>query len=143
MKLPRTEMKRARIEIIPMIDTIFFLLVFFMIASLSMVPMSAHKVNLPASDTATLKPQEKVVVTISKEGDYYVDRQRVTEDQIKPLVAAKVNDDPTIAVIINCDKDQPIDHFQRAFELIKQANPANVMVATDPASASAPAPNAP
>ena len=47
MKLPRTEMKKARIEIIPMIDTIFFLLVFFMITSLSMVPMSAHQVNLP------------------------------------------------------------------------------------------------
>ena len=94
MKLPRGEMKRARIEIIPMIDTIFFLLVFFMIASLSMVPMSAHKVDLPSSETASLKPQEKVVVTISKEGDYYVDRERVAENQIKPLVAARVSDEP-------------------------------------------------
>ena len=132
MKLPRTEMKKARIEIIPMIDTIFFLLVFFMITSLSMVPMSAHKVNLPDSETATLKPQEKIVVTISKEGDYYVDRQRVTEDQIKPLVAARVSADPAVAVIINCDKDQRLDHFTRAFDLIKQANAANVMIATAP-----------
>ena len=76
MKFPPREVKRARIEIIPMIDTIFFLLVFFMITSLSMVPMSAHRVDLPSSETASLKPQEKIVVTISKEGDYYVDKQR-------------------------------------------------------------------
>ena len=132
MKLPRTEMKKARIEIIPMIDTIFFLLVFFMITSLSMVPMSAHRVSLPESQTASLKPQEKIVVTISKEGDYYVDRQRVTEDQIKPLVAARVNEDPAVAVIINCDKDQHLDRFTRAFDLIKQANAGTVMIATAP-----------
>ena len=138
MKLPRSEMKRARIEIIPMIDTIFFLLVFFMIASLSMVPMSAHKVSLPASQTASLKPSEKVVVTISKEGDYYVDRERVAESQIKPLVAARVSDNPSIAVIINCDKDQHLDRFQRAFDLVKQANAETVMIATEPEASTQP-----
>jgi len=132
VKFPPREVKRARIEIIPMIDTIFFLLVFFMITSLSMVPMSAHRVDLPSSETAALKPQEKVVVTISKEGDYYVDRARVAENQIKPLVAARVSEDPTVAVIINCDKDQKLDKFQRAFDLIKQANAGTVMIATAP-----------
>ena len=132
MKFPPREVKRARIEIIPMIDTIFFLLVFFMITSLSMVPMSAHRVDLPSSETAALKPQEKIVVTISKEGDYYVDRARVAESQIRPLVAARVSEDPTIAVIINCDKNQKLDKFQRAFDLIKQANAGTVMIATAP-----------
>jgi len=132
MKFPPREVKRARIEIIPMIDTIFFLLVFFMITSLSMVPMSAHRVDLPSSETAALKPQEKVVVTISKEGDYYVDRARVAESQIRPLVAARVSEDPTVAVIINCDKNQKLDKFQRAFDLIKQANAGTVMIATAP-----------
>ena len=132
MKFPPREVKRARIEIIPMIDTIFFLLVFFMITSLSMVPMSAHRVDLPSSETAALKPQEKVVVTISKEGDYYVDRARVAESQIRPLVAARISEDPTVAVIINCDKNQKLDKFQRAFDLIKQANAGTVMIATAP-----------
>jgi len=132
MKLPRAEMKKARIEIIPMIDTIFFLLVFFMIASLSMVPMSAHKVDLPASATASLKPSEKIVVSISKEGDYYVDRRQVPDSQITPLVAARIAEDPSVAVIINCDKDQSIDRFQHALDLIKLANAQNVMIATAP-----------
>lgn len=135
MKLPRTPFKRARIEIIPMIDTIFFLLVFFMIASLSMVRMSAHKVSLPESETAVLKPDTKVVVTISREGEYYVDRQKVAESQIRPLVAARLQENPNTAVIINCDKDQHIGQFQRAFDLVKQANAADVMIATAPTAA--------
>ena len=118
-----------------MIDTIFFLLVFFMIASLSMVPMSAKKVKLPDSETASLKPTEKVVVTITKDDQYYVDRQPVTEDQIRPLVAARVSENPAIAVVINCDKSQHLDRFQRVFDLIKQANAASVMIATNPQSA--------
>ena len=59
MKLQRAELKKARIEIIPMIDTIFFLLVFFMITSLSMVQMSAKKVALPVSTTANSKPRDQ------------------------------------------------------------------------------------
>ena len=133
MKLPRAEMKRARIEIIPMIDTIFFLLVFFMIASLSMIPMSAHRVDLPSSRTADLKPVEKVVVTISKEGDYYVDRDKLANAvDIKPLVAARLAQNPDLIVVINCDKTQQIAKFAEAFDLVKQANAANVMVATEP-----------
>ena len=135
MKLPRAEMKRARIEIIPMIDTIFFLLVFFMIASLSMIPMSAHRVDLPTSRTADLKPVEKVVVTISKEGDYYVDKDKVAAAvDIKPLVASRLAQNPNLIVVINCDKTQQIGKFAEAFDLVKQANAANVMVATDPQS---------
>ncbi|MCW3059954.1 MAG: biopolymer transporter ExbD [Capsulimonas sp.] len=135
MKLPRQEMKRARIEIIPMIDTIFFLLVFFMIASLAMIPMSAHKVDLPSSSTAALKPLEKAVVTISKEGDYYIDQKKIAGvGDIKPMVASRLAQNPSLVVVINCDKSQQISKFTQALDLVKQANAQNVMVATDPQS---------
>jgi len=132
VKLRRTELKRARIEIIPMIDTIFFLLVFFMITSLSMVQMSAKRVNLPQSTTASEKPMEKVVVTLTREGEYYVDRQQVPELQILPILADKIQQNPAISVVINCDRDQHVAQFERIFDLVKQANAANVMIATAP-----------
>lgn len=135
MRLPRTEMKRARIEIIPMIDTIFFLLVFFMITSLAMIPMSAHRVTLPSSQTADLKPTEKVVVSLSKEGNYYVDQQKLLRvGDIKTLVSRRLSLNPNIVVVINCDKSQPMPKLTEAFDLIKQANAQNVMIATDPQS---------
>ena len=51
MRLARRTIKKARIEIIPMIDTIFFLLVFFMISTLSMSRYSGLPVNLPKAAT--------------------------------------------------------------------------------------------
>jgi biopolymer transport protein ExbD len=133
MKLPRSAMKKARIEIIPMIDAIFFLLVFFMMTSMAMIPMSGHKVDLPKSQTAALKPIEKVVVSISREGDYYIDRDKVAGVRaIKSGIAARLAHDPTLIVVINCDRTQNITRFAQAFDLIKQANAQNVMVATEP-----------
>ena len=132
MKLSRRELKRARIEIIPMIDTIFFLLVFFMITSLSMVQMSAHKVNLPQSSSAQAKPLEKIVLSLSKEGNYYVDRQEVPQDQILPRLDNAVQDNPNIVVVLNCDRDQQVANFLTVMDLAKQANPGTLMIATAP-----------
>jgi biopolymer transport protein ExbD len=128
-------MKKARIEIIPMIDTIFFLLVFFMITSLSMVQMSAHKVTLPTSSTASEKPIEKVVVSISREGNFYVDRQQVAFTAIEPYLEDKIRENPAIVVVLNCDKDQDVSTFLRVMDVAKQANPASLLIATAPKDA--------
>ena len=77
VKLRAYQPKKARIEIIPMIDTIFFLLVFFMIASLAMTTAKGMPVNLPKASAATERPVVKVVLTLTQSGSYYVDKQRV------------------------------------------------------------------
>jgi len=135
LTLPRIEMKRARIEIIPMIDTIFFLLVFFMITSLAMIHMDANKVSLPSSSTADLKPTDMIILTINKNGQYFLGQDRIDVADIRQAVASKVAENPTLPVVINCDKDQSMADFDRVFDLIKQANPAQVMVATEPQAA--------
>lgn len=134
MKLPRAESKKARIEIIPMIDAIFFLLVFFMMTSLQMVQMSSRRVQLPESQTAKEKfsEQEKVVVTLTKDGEYFVDQNQVPIAQILPAVAKVISANPNTTVIINCDRTQQMAQFAKVFDLIKQANAAKVMIATSP-----------
>ena len=133
MKLQRAELKRARIEIIPMIDTIFFLLVFFMITSLSMVQMSAKKVALPISTTANSKPVTKVVLTVDDKGAFYIDRSPpLSYTEILPRLQEKVAENPHVVVVINCDKNQNVEQFEYALNLAKQANPESLMIATTP-----------
>ncbi len=133
MKLQRTELKKARIEIIPMIDTIFFLLVFFMITSISQVQMSAKKVALPQSSTALAKPLTKVVLTIDDKGNYYVDRRGpIPYSEILPELQARVQENPEINIVINCDKTQQVEQFQYALDIAQRANPASLMIATTP-----------
>ena len=132
MKLQRAELKKARIEIIPMIDTIFFLLVFFMITSISQVQMSAKKVALPVSTTAQSKPLTKVVLTVDDKGAFYIDRGLVKYNEILPALEAKVAENPKIVVVINCDKTEQVEQFQYALNIAQQANPAALMIATTP-----------
>ena len=130
--------KKARIEIIPMIDTIFFLLVFFMIESLSMVQMQSRRVSLPVSQTARARPGADVIVTLTGDGEYYVDRQRVPELGVRDAVAARVAEAPDLTVVLNCDKGQPMIRFARLLDLVKQANAGHVMVATAPSGGTRP-----
>ena len=134
MKLRRPPFKKARIEIIPMIDTIFFLLVFFMMSSLTMVQMSAKKVTLPDSTTAAGNAAEKIVVSVTKDNEYYIDRRKVNFEDILPNLTERVQGDPSVAIILNCDKDQEVSQLQAVMDIAKQANPATMYIATEPKS---------
>ena len=132
MKLQRAELKKARIEIIPMIDTIFFLLVFFMLTSLQTVKMSAPKVHLPESSTSHNRPQDKVVVTVDGAGQYFVDRAPVTFEQILPKLQDEVAANPNITVVLNADKDDQVSELLKIMDIAKQANPGQLVMATTP-----------
>ncbi len=134
MRLPAVKPKRARIEIVPMIDTVFFLLVYFLIASLTMTHLNARRVALPVSGTATDKPKADVVVTLAKDGRCYVDRVQVAEAGIIPSLNRRLKGDPNMTVVLNCDKDQTVAGFARVLDLVKQSNAASVMVATTPSN---------
>lgn len=132
MKLHRREIKQARIEIIPMIDTIFFLLVFFMLMSLQTVKMSAPKVHLPQSHTAAVKPKDKIVVTVDGAGQYFVDRAAVEFDQILPRLKQAVAANPRIVVVLNADKNDQVGQLLKIMDIAKQANPGGMVMATTP-----------
>jgi biopolymer transport protein ExbD len=132
VKLRRFQPKKARIEIIPMIDTIFFLLVFFIIASLAMTTMKGMPVNLPKSTSAQDKPMVKVVLTLSDAGTYYIDKKQVSFDQVYSEMKARLSENPKLVVVINCDKKQS---WERGIELADEAKRAGAQlltIATEP-----------
>jgi biopolymer transport protein ExbD len=141
VKLPRAELKKARIEIIPMIDTIFFLLVFFMMSSLSRVTMSAPKVNLPTSVLSGSKPRNKVVISVDKLGQYFLDKKAVDFDEILPALRDRLERDEALVVIINADRDQEVGQMQGLIDVAKRANPAKLYIATAPSDSDAAAAN--
>lgn len=132
MKLRAYQPKRARIEIVPMIDTIFFLLVFFMIASLAMTTAKGMPVNLPKASAATERPVVKIVLTLTGSGNYYIDKQLVQFEQIYDILKNRLRDNPRAVVVINCDKSQS---WQRGIELADEAKRAGarfLTIATEP-----------
>src|SRR5579863_10127146 len=74
----RRELKRTKIEIIPMIDTIFFLLVFFMLSSLALTKLNGLPVNLPKAATATKQQANDLTITVDKDRNIFVNKVPVT-----------------------------------------------------------------
>jgi biopolymer transport protein ExbD len=107
MKLKRSrQYRRGRIEIIPMIDVMFFLLVTFMLASLSMQSLNSITVNLPQGDAPNLEHKEPVTMTITKDSQIYLDKTAVTlatmAFTLKPMLG---NADE--GVVVNADSAAP------------------------------------
>ena len=94
--------RRGRIEIIPMIDVMFFLLVTFMLASLSMQSLNSITVNLPQGDAPNLRDKEPVTVTVTHDGKIYLDKTLVTLENmafvLKPMLSAQ-----DAGVVMNAD----------------------------------------
>jgi len=101
---PRSK-RRARIEIIPLIDIIFFLLATFVMVSLSMVKNQGVDVNLPQASTGArqVKDSQYTAITVTEKGEIYFNKEKITmaelPERLKQL--KKVNNDPTL--ILNGD----------------------------------------
>jgi len=103
MRIPRKALEKARIEIIPMIDVIFFLLVFFMVSTLSMTLNRGLPVNLPTAATAQKERRDNVSLTVLQDGKMFLNKEPITLQNMGQRVKAALASDPQLAVVINAD----------------------------------------
>jgi biopolymer transport protein ExbD len=101
VKLRRRPPRKARIEIIPMIDTVFFLLVFFMMASLSMTVHGGIPVNLPMAEAA----RAPVSISIGRDGTVYLEREPIEPARLTARLQSRAQTEPHLAVVIEADTD--------------------------------------
>lgn len=98
--------RRARIEIIPLIDIMFFLLATFVMVSLSMVKNQGIPVRLPAA--ASGQPQDRkdaATISVSATGQVYLDKEELSLDVLSKRLAALKEANAELRVFINGDED--------------------------------------
>jgi biopolymer transport protein ExbD len=97
--------KHARIEIIPLIDIMFFLLASFMMVSLSQTHMKGIKVNLPARGAVQQNPniKDSVSIRVSPGNLVFFDNQPVTDDQVLPRLYQLHAANPNVKVSISAE----------------------------------------
>ena len=132
MRLARRNIKKARIEIIPMIDTIFFLLVFFMISTLSMARYSGLPVNLPKAATGQQPPSESAAVAIGADGKITIDKQEVPRDRIGDVLKTRLGKNPDMLVLINADERVEHGLVVDVMDQARQAGVAKMAIAVKP-----------
>ncbi|HPP74808.1 MAG TPA: biopolymer transporter ExbD, partial [Armatimonadota bacterium] len=98
----------------------------------AMTTMKGLPVNLPKSQSAQDRPMVKVVLTLTENGNYYIDKKQVEFEDIYTEMKARLTENPKIVVVINCDKKQS---WQKGIELADEAKRAGAQlltIATEP-----------
>lgn len=134
MKIRRRPSKKARIEIIPMIDVIFFLLVFFMVSSLAMTRVNSVPVALPKTASAAESLKQKVVLTIRRDGAILVNKQAVELDGVGVALGEAMKDNPQDALLVNADKEAAYGRVVEAMDRARAIGIRKFALATDPKS---------
>jgi biopolymer transport protein ExbD len=120
--------RRGRIEIIPMIDVMFFLLVTFMLASLSMQSLNSLAVNLPKGEAPTLQEKQPVTLTITKDSQILLDKNPTALDSLaivlKPMLEGR---DPN--VVVAADSAAPEGVVVQAMLQARRAGVQNFLIA--------------
>jgi biopolymer transport protein ExbD len=132
MKVARHEPRKARIEIVPMIDTVFFLLVFFMMASLSMTVYTGMPVNLPQAATGVQAASESASVTVDRQGRTFLDREAVAVATLGTRVRALVDARPSLTVIVNADGEAAHRYVVDVLDALRGAGVSRIAVAVTP-----------
>jgi biopolymer transport protein ExbD len=132
----RRERKRGRIEIIPMIDTMFFLLVFFMLSSLSLTNLLGMPVNLPKSSHSEKQNKLDFTISIDKSGNVFVNRIRVTADSVGSELVALAGgphaDLTEASVVINADEEVPYGTVIHCIDAARGVGVTHFPLATAP-----------
>lgn len=128
---PTNSRKKSRIEIIPMIDVMMFLLVFFVLISLNVIPAMGIKTQLPASSQAQSlrSPTRQVVVTLGKDGKVVVNGQTVELGAVLPTVKAIPRHGEKLVVVINSDKGAEVQLLVDVMDELKSGGVESVSVA--------------
>ena len=134
MKLRYFEHKKARIEIIPMIDVMLFLLVFFIIVTLQMIPDKGVNLQLPVSSQTDVLPHPKFTVNVLADGTIKVKDNVMTPDQLTAMFEADGAPDKT-ELTIATDKATAFQHFVTVIDAARKAGVTDIGIAAQPEAA--------
>ena len=125
--------EKARIEIIPMIDIMMFLLVFFMLATLKMIQGAGIKLDLPQSSTAEqLQQTVKVSIGVTKNDELYLDAKQVTPTELTARLEGLVHEAKKVDVAIAGDEGTSYKNIVKVMDLVRAAGISSVALATNP-----------
>lgn len=115
MKLSIAKRNGPRIEMLPLIDIVFLLLVFFIYAMLSMAVHRALPIALPKSATAEVDNHPQIAVSITDEGDIYIDKQPVELTDLSEILQSKPMVEKEKGVQVFADR---LVEYQRLFTVL-------------------------
>lgn len=123
MKVHLKTGRKLRIEMLPLIDIVFLLLVFFIYAMLSMAVHRSLPVSLPSSSTSGIDRDQLLSVTIKADGALYIDREMVESGRLAESLKKKARSHSEAGVMLFADRDIS---YQMIFSVLDQIRTAGI-----------------
>ena len=122
---------KPKLMIIPMIDIIFFLLVFFMMSMLSMVVQKSMPVNLPTATASSVDLQRKIPITITADGKIYVEQDAYDLNSMAKRLEAEKAKGGDLTIILRADQRAQYGEFVQVLDTLKNMQLNKIAVATE------------
>lgn len=119
-----------QINIVPMIDVIFAILTFFIMASLFLTRSEGLPVNLPKAETSQSQEQDRATVTIEASGQMFLDRQPIQVEQLSEQLQLLKGDRSTLLVVIDADEQVNHGNVVAAMDQLRQVEGVTVGLST-------------
>ena len=104
MRIPEEADLPPKINILPMIDVIFAILVFFIVSSLYLTRSEGLPVNLPGAATVEVQRTKQITVSLDEQGNLTVDSQPIQIDRLQAEVEKLIEAESSTTVIVNADR---------------------------------------
>ncbi|WP_457553034.1 ExbD/TolR family protein [Desulfobacula sp.] len=121
MKIPLPENNKPRIEMLPLIDVVFLLLVVFIYTMMSMAVHKGMPVTLPTSAVVNLKKNVVLAVTIKKNNQIFVNKERVDLEHLTRILEKKAKKEKTKEILLFADKSISYQQLFKVLDRIKMA----------------------
>jgi biopolymer transport protein ExbD len=131
MKVPSGHLgiKKPRIEMLPLIDIVFLLLVFFIYAMLSMAVHRSLPVSLPVSSAAEVHTELNLTLTVNSQGEIFLGNKNVSQEELQAILLEKTRktaDSKFVQVDLFADKTLSYQELYRVLDIIRTAGVSNV-----------------
>jgi len=115
----RTSHIMRELNLVPLIDVLLVVLFFYMIIS----PMMSRglDVNLPKSESNTVKPEDRIVLTVTRNQELFIEKDRVQMARLKDILDSIRKSKPNINVYLRADKDAPYGAVVQVMDIVKRA----------------------
>ena len=131
MRFHRNSKKKPRIEMVPMVDVMTFLIVFFILFTTFRTSPMGLQVKLPAAVTATKQETTRITVTIDVRGNIYFNDTRTTMDGLEQRVKRQIAQNRNSLVIIKADRDVRYAKLVEVMDAVRRVGATRVALAAE------------
>lgn len=124
----------AEINVVPLVDVVLVLLIIFMITAPLM--LRGIDIELPKSSVNTIKPEERVVVTVARDRAVYLDKERVARVMLDGRLSKLAREKPDVTLYLRADRDVPYGAVVEVMDAVKRAGIDRLGMVTQPVAGS-------